>query len=157
MSHRGTDLRERLGTATRVVLLATLVASSIWYGAADLAAIGSLSWNLRPLTMEERRRTLFGTWHDEAMALRADIPQSASVDLVMLRPEARDIAVLAGALLYPRDVRYFDGWDAWRKRRRAQFFHDARAANAAPAPPPRKAAVTVVVDPGASPAFRVVH
>jgi hypothetical protein len=105
---------------------------------------------------DERRATLFGDWYRDVLTLRRSIPPHEAVDFVMTKPPARDIAVLAGAELGPRDVRFFDGWDAWRARKRADFLHDARAANAIPAPPPSVARYVVAVDPDARPRLKLV-
>jgi hypothetical protein len=83
-----------------------------------------------------------------AASLADRIPPAATVDIVMLGPGARESAVFLGAELAPRDVRFFDGWEAWRARRRAVFMNDPRAANAAPGPPPGPA--TVVLEIGES-------
>lgn len=111
---------------------------------------------LRPQPMEERKAMLFAPWYAEAVELGRRVPRHGSIDFVMVTPNARDIAVLAGAVLQPRDVRFFDGWDAWRTRTRARFLHDERAANAAAGPPPAPSDVVVAVDPAATPQFRVV-
>jgi hypothetical protein len=84
------------------------------------------------------RQTL--DWRAPADPLREEIearvPRGGTVDIVMLTPGARERAVFLGADLHPRDVRFFEGWEAWRARRRAIFMHDARAVNAPPGPPP---------------------
>ncbi len=112
--------------------------------------------SMRSMSMEQRKATMFAPWYAEVTALDRAVPRDSAIDFVMLKPGARDIAVLAGAILQPRDVRFFDGWDAWRARRRAAFMHDAHAVNAAPGPPPAPAPVVIAVDAEAAPQFRVV-
>jgi hypothetical protein len=115
-----------------------------------------LARSLRHMTMIERKTALLAPWYGQSLALRTAVPEEGAVDFVMARPAARDFAVLAGAVMHPRDVRFFDGWPAWRERRRADFVHDARAVNAAPGPAPGAAAVVVLIDPEATPQFRVI-
>lgn len=78
--------------------------------------------------------------------VRGRVPSDGSVDIVMLSGDASQSAVFAGVALAPRDVRFFSGWDDWRARRRAIFFRDARAANAAEGPPPAAATIVLTVD-----------
>jgi hypothetical protein len=78
-------------------------------------------------------------------SLAQRIPRTATVDIVMLSPRARESAVFLGAELAPRDVRFFDGWEAWRARRRAAFMNDPRAVNAAPGPPPGRPALVIEI------------
>jgi hypothetical protein len=134
----------------RGLLAALFLGTIVPYGAPRYLAVLREARALRPLTMEQRRAELFGNWYADAVRMQAEVPPSASIDFVMLTPAARDVAVLAGATLQPRDCRYFDGWDAWRARRRFAFLQDARAANAAPGPPPGSADVVVVVDANAA-------
>ena len=139
----------------RVAILALLLAGTMVAGAKRLGDTARLAYNLRALPdLEARRTQLFGPWYAAVQQLRRGIPANASVDFVMVRPEARDIAVLAAAELQPRDVRLFDSWNAWIERRRAVLLHDARAANAVPGPLPRPAQFVVVVDPAADPPLR---
>lgn len=133
----------------RALPIALFLATIVPYGAPRYAATLRLARDLAKRPMEERRAELFGGWYADAMRLRAETPPNASIDFVMLTPAARDAAILAGAALQPRDCRYFDGWEAWRARRRAEFVHDARAVNAPPGPPPGPADVVVAVDAAA--------
>ncbi|HEV2721561.1 MAG TPA: hypothetical protein VG323_16180 [Thermoanaerobaculia bacterium] len=133
----------------RALFVGGFVATIVPYGAPRYAATLRLARDLARLPMEQRRAELFGGWYADAMTLRRETPPTASIDFVMLTPAARDAAILAGAALQPRDCRYFDGWEAWRVRRRAEFVHDARAVNAAPGPPPGPADVVVAVDAAA--------
>jgi len=107
--------------------------------------------------MSERRPALFGSWFRSVERLRDATPDDATIDIVMLSPAGRDLAVLSGAVLQPRDCRFFDGWDAWKRRERADFLHDDRAANAAPGPPPGPAAFVIAIDPGAREPVSVVR
>lgn len=111
--------------------------------------------SLAPLPKAERQRAVYGPAYGMAEEIRRRAGDSDAVDFVMLTPEARDLAVFTGALVAPRPVRFFLGEDAWRRRERATFFHDARAANAPPGAPPGRAAVVVLVDPRATPPMRV--
>lgn len=136
----------------RIAILGLLLASSVFAGAKRLADTARLARDLRAhADVEARRAVLFGPWYVAVQQLRRDIPPHASVDFVMVRPDARDIAVLGAAELQPRDVRLFDGWDAWKTRTRAELLRDARAANAVPGPPPPPAQFVIVVDPAATP------
>jgi hypothetical protein len=140
----------------RVALLVLLVASSLFAGAKRLVDTGRLALDLARLDdLETRRATLFGPWYVAVQQLRREIPANATVDFVMVRPDARDIAVLGAAELQPRDVRLFDGWEAWQRRTRAELLHDARAANAVPGLLPAPARYVVVVDPSAVPPLRL--
>lgn len=126
-------------------------------GAPRLRENWRVARDLAPLHEESRRARWFGKWYLAVAQLRNDIPSNATIDFVMLRPEARDIAVLGAAELQPRDVRLFDGWDAWRKRERAILLHDDRAANAATTTPPSKAQYVVIVDPNLEPSLQRVE
>jgi hypothetical protein len=144
--------------AVRIAVVVLIVASSVFAGTKRLADVGRLARELVRQDLETRRATLFGPWYVAVQQLRRDTPADATIDFVMLRPEARDIAVLGAAELQPRDVRLFDGWDAWKQRRRAELLHDARAANAvAAAPPPSPARFVVVVDPTAQPPLHLLQ
>lgn len=128
------------GAAMVVLFLPALgTARGLWSAVREAAA-------LRAHAPAERKRIVYGDWIGVVEQIRARVPPGGSVDVVMLTPRAREIAVFAGAELRQRDVRFFDGWEAWRARRRAAFFHDHRAANAPPAPPPGPASVVVTVD-----------
>lgn len=133
----------------RALPVALFLATIVPYGAPRYVAALREARDLAKLSMAQRRAELFGNWYADAMQLQAALPRNASIDFVMLTPAARDVAVLAGAALQPRDCRFFDGWDAWRARRRYAFLRDARAANAAPGPPPGPADAVVVVDAAA--------
>ena len=135
----------------RVAVLILLVASTVFAGGTRLGDTARLAYHLRALPdLEARRAVLFGPWYAAVQQVRHDTPANATIDFVMVRPEARDIAVLAAAELQPRDVRLFDGWDAWKARRRAELLHDARAANAVPGAPPAPAQFVFMVDPAAA-------
>jgi len=136
-------------TWRRALPIALFLGTILPYGAPRYVAALREARGLARLPMEQRRAELFGNWYADALRLQREVPSTKSIDFVMLTPAARDVAVLAGATLQPRDCRYFDGWDAWRARRRAEFLHDARAANAVPGPPPGPADVVVVVDAAA--------
>jgi hypothetical protein len=140
-----------------IVAISLVAMSVIVYGAPRLAAVVRLALQFAPLTMEERRSTLFGPWYGNVQKLKQTIPPSAAVDFVMVRSEARDLAVLSGALLQPRDCRYFQGWDGWRRRQRVEFLLDARAANAPPGPPPAAASFVILVDPAATDALLFIR
>lgn len=131
----------------RNAILVFIVATTILSGAKRLYETADLAWHLGQIRdLEARKLTLFGPWYAGVQRLRRETPPDATIDFVMLRPEARDIAVLGAAELQPRDVRLFDGWEHWKARRRAELLHDARAANAAPGPPPSAARFVVAVD-----------
>jgi hypothetical protein len=141
----------------RRILLILLVATSLLAGAKRLGDTARLARELGKLdTLEERRARLFGNWYVAMQQLRHATPNDATIDFVMLHAEGRDIAVLAAAELQPRDVRLFDGWDAWKRRSRAELLHDARAANAAPGPLPGPAQFVVAVDPTHEPPLRLL-
>ena len=142
--------------AMRAAVLILFVASTAFAGAKRLLDTGRLARDLARLdNVETRRATLFGPWYIAVQQLRRQLPPDATVDFILLRPEARDIAVLGAAELQPRDVRLFDGWDAWRARTRAELLHDARAANAVPGLATPPAQFVVIVDPGANPPLRL--
>jgi hypothetical protein len=142
----------------RIAVIVVLVASTVFAGARRLAETARLAVSLTRVDgVEARRGLLFGPWYPAVEQMRRAVPATAAIDFVMVRPEARDVAVLATAELQPRDVRLFDGWAAWRQRTRAILIHDARAANAAPGPPPPPAAFVVAVDPAAAPPLRIVR
>jgi len=136
-------------TWRRALPIALFLGTIVPFGAPRYLAMLREVRGLARLPMEQRRVELFGNWYADAVRLQGEVSPTKSIDFVMLTPAARDVAVLAGATLQPRDCRYFDGWDAWRARRRAEFLHDARAANAVPGPPPGPADVVVVVDAAA--------
>lgn len=139
----------------RLALIVLIVASSVVSGARRLYDVAHLAVQLaRQPDLDTRRRVLFGPWFEGVQRLARETPPSATIDFVMLRPEARDIAVLGAAELQPRDVRLFDGWEAWKQRKRAELLHDTRAANAAPGPPPSRARLVVTVDPSLPEPFR---
>ena len=133
-------------TWRRALPIALFLGTIVPFGAPRYLAVLREVRGLARLPMERRRVELFGNWYADAVRLQREVSPTKSIDFVMLTPAARDVAVLAGAALQPRDCRYFDGWDAWRARRHAEFLHDARAANAVAGPPPAPADVVVVVD-----------
>jgi hypothetical protein len=104
-----------------------------------------------------RRATIFGWQSKIADEVAARTGPDDPVDLVMADPGARDLAVFAGAFLAPRPVRFFDGIEAWRRRERAMFLHDDRAANAPDRHPPGPAALTMVIDTHRDPPFFLHH
>jgi len=140
----------------RIVVLVALVLVSILSAFREHVAQARFAIFLRERTMEDRRRMLFGPWYAEVLDIGNRVPVSGTVDLVMQTPAARDIAVLAGPLFQPRDVRYYDGMQDFHARRRARFLHDEHASNAIPGPPPPEASITVLVDPSARPHFQVM-
>jgi len=111
---------------------------------------------LRSLPPDVRMRAIFGWQHTIAQDVAARVGPRDSVDIVMARPEARDLAVLSAPFLAPRPIRFFDGMEAWRRRERALFFRDDRAANAPNRSAPAPAAVTVVLDPRRDPPYFIV-
>lgn len=138
----------------RIAVIVLLVASTVYAGGRRLLETARLARELARIDeLDERRSILFGTWYRAVRDVARGVPSDASVDFVMLRPEARDIAVLGAAELQPRDVRLFDGWAAWRERRRAILIHGPHAANAV-GPPPPPARFVVVVDPHAEPPLK---
>ena len=142
----------------RIAILVLLVASSVFAGVKRLGDTARLARDLQPLPDVEARRTrLFGGWYAAVAQLRHATPPDATIDFVMMRPEARDIAVLGAAELQPRDVRLFDGWDTWKQRTRTVLVRDARAANAVAGPPSAMARFVVVVDPSADPPLRLLQ
>lgn len=147
-----------LRTLPAAVAIGAFVASSVFAGANRLFELTRLARMMAGLdSFEARRLVVFGPWYASVQRIRDTTPPDATIDFVMITPSARDIAVLGGAELQPRDVRFFDGWDAWKRRERAEFLHDARAANAAPAPPPGPARTVVAVDPKSDPPLRIVR
>ena len=144
----------RYFSAALVILLA---GSAIWYGAPWLFGVVRLARDLAPLSMNARREAIFGAWYGQATQIRASVPRGAVVDLVMVKPKARDLAVLAGAVLQPCVCQYFDGWTAWRARQRAAFIHDPRAANAPPSVPVQPARIVIAVDPDGTPQLQRVR
>ena len=139
----------------RVAVLVLLVASTMFAGAKRLGDTARLARDLSSLPdLETRRARYFGKWYVAIEQVKKATPPNATIDFVMARPEARDIAVLGAAELQPRDVRLFDGMDAWKSRTRAVLLHDDRAANAVPGPPPSAAQYVFIVDPRVEPAVR---
>lgn len=105
--------------------------------------------HLRSLPPDQRARAIFG-W---PCVIAREVAGAKSVDLVMTSNHERDLAVFTGALLAPREIRYFSGMDAWRLRQRAIFFHDDTSANAPNQVPPPRADVTVVLDQRRDPPY----
>jgi len=147
----------RTRSVLKITLIVACLAMSVPYGIPVYVDRLRLAWALRQLSMDERKVVLFAPWYQEAVALDHELPAGSTVDFVMAKPAARDIAVLGGAVLQPRDVRFFDGWEAWRLRRRAAFLRDDLAVNAASGPPPTPAATVVLVDAEVIPRFRVIR
>jgi hypothetical protein len=141
----------------RIAAIVLFLASMFIAGAPRLRELFRTANDLAPLTFESKRGRWFGKWYGAVAQLRETIPATATIDFVMLRAEARDIAVLGAAELQPRDVRLFDGWNAWRRRERAILLHDDRAANAVPGMPPTAADYVVVVDPNVEPPLQIVE
>ena len=98
---------------------------------------------LRDKPLSERKRIVYGDWFKVIEEVGRRIPKDAAVDVVMLTPRSREMAVFAGAELRGRDVRFFEGWEAWRGRQRAIFMRDPRAVNAPSAAPPGPAAIVL--------------
>jgi hypothetical protein len=140
----------------RRVLPALILLATLPWAADDFLALGKLANAQRSLAMEQRKASLFGAWYVEARALRDSLPPGATVDFVMTDGAAGDIAVLAAAELQPHDVRFFEGWDAWRARERAIFLRDEKAANAPNLTPPALSDVVVAVSGSSVPHLRVV-
>ena len=134
-----------MAKAGRVALVLLLLLPAVTTGR-DLWTSLRTAAALRELPVDERRRVLYGDWVRVTDQIRATVPPGDSVDMVMLTPAARELAVFAGVELGLRDVRFFEGWDAWRSRHRAQFMGDPRAVNAPPGPLPPAARVVVAVD-----------
>jgi len=132
----------------RLALAVAFLAVTIVAGAPRLYETATLAYHLaRVPDLETRRLTVFGPWYAGVQRLRRETPPDATIDFVLLRPEARGIAVLAATELLPRDVRLFEGWEAWKRRERATLLRDARAANAVGSPPgPAQFVVTVDQD-----------
>jgi hypothetical protein len=129
----------------QVLVVAVLLLPAIGT-APDLCSSVREAAALREHSPQQRKHIVYGTWMAVVEEIRARVPAGGSVDVVMLTPQARETAVFAGAELPQRDVRFFDGWQAWRARERATFFHDDRAANAPAGPPPRPASLVVTID-----------
>lgn len=108
------------------------------------------------MAVDDRRADIYGSWYREIQQIRRIVREDAAVDIVMVDSDARDIAVFAGAALAPRDCRYFAGWDAYVRRKRADFLLDSRAANAIAGQPPGVAAATVVIDSRRDPPIRMM-
>ena len=106
---------------------------------------------LRSLPPNERARAIFG-WPE---VIAREVQGARSIDFVMTSDNERDLAVFTGALLAPREIRYFSGMDAWRRRERAIFFRDNTSANAPNPAPPSRADVTVVLDQRREPPYFV--
>ena len=138
--------------ASAIVLLSVLVA-----GVPTYAKVVRLAASLMPLSMQERRVALFGAPYQAAISMRRTLHPGATIDIVMMTPEARDVAILTGSELHGYDCQFFEGVDAWQLRKRAAFFRDARAANAVPGPPPTRASVVLTVAPGADASLRVLR
>jgi hypothetical protein len=142
----------------RIVILAAVVASTVYAGAPRLMETAQLALTMpRFRDVDARRAILFGSWYRAVRQIDGVAPRDASIDFVLLRPEARDIAVLGAAELQPRDVRLFDGWDGWKQRKRTILIHGERAANAVVGPPPLPAPFVVAVDPNAEPPLKLTE
>jgi hypothetical protein len=111
---------------------------------------------LRVLPREQRSQVIFAWQYTIARELRSRTGPEDAIDIIMAVPESRDLAVFAAGFLAPRPIRFFDGTDAWKQRRRAVFFHDDLAANAPNRALPGKAAVTVILDPRKEPPYRIL-
>ena len=139
-----------------VVLLVIVAAPAIPTTVRALMNRARTAYEIRSLPADVRMRAIFGWQHTIAQAVAARVGRHDSVDFVMATPEARDLAVLTAAFLAPRPIRFFDGMDAWRARRRAIFFHDEQSANAPNRSAPDPAALTVVLDPRRDPPYFIV-
>jgi hypothetical protein len=106
----------------------------------------STAWHLRDEPWDSRERAVNGSWFGVVQQLRAALPREEPVDIIMTTPKAWEVAIFAGSALSPRPCRFFLGEDAWRRRERAEFTHDARAVNAPAGPPPAMARVVLIAD-----------
>lgn len=136
-----------------VVLLVIVAAPAIPTTVRALTNGARTAHEIRSLPAEVRMRAIFGWQHVIAQDVAARVGRHESVDFVMATPEARDLAVLTAPFLAPRPIRFFDGMEAWRTRKRAIFFHDDQSANAPNRSAPDSAAVTVVLDPRRDPPY----
>lgn len=136
-------------------LVALLLAPGIRWTLPRLGDAAGAAMRVHRLDADARRAALLGDWYSSVQGLRRTVPENAAVDIVMLTPAARDIAVLAGTALFPRDCRFFDGWDAWQRRSPAIFIHDARAVNAPAGAKPPRGDVLLTADPQRRPPLRL--
>lgn len=139
------------------VALILFLGSVLPWGLAAYSGLLRTSWAMRPLPMEERRRTELGTWYRAAERLRDSTAPGAPIDIVILVPSQSSLAIEAGSVLHLRDTRFFYGWEAWRKRERAIFLPDSDAVNAVPGPPLGPAVAVVAFDAAAVEPFRLVE
>lgn len=123
------------------VALSMLLLPPMWQSVSHLREDFRSAADLRGRAWSARQRAVYGDWYAVVQRVAATTPNNARVDVVMLTPDAWGIAVFTAAALTPRSTAVFLGEDAWRRRERAAFMHDARAVNAAPGPPPAKADV----------------
>lgn len=130
-----------------------IVAPTVPTSVRALAQRGRAARELRSLPPDVRARAIFG-W---PVVIAREVSAANSIDLVMTSGDERDLAVFTGALLAPREVRYFAGMEAWRLRQRAIFFHDSSSANAPTTEPPPRAAVTVVLDQRREPPYFILN
>lgn len=147
------DIARRIGLALLVTVLFVPALTTV----RGLVAQARAARALRERSADERRRIVLGSWYAVVDEVRRRVPEGGSVDIVMPSPDARDVAVFAGAGLAPRDCRFFSGWDDWRARRRATFVHDARGANAPAGPAPGPASCVIVAEPRLDPPLRIVQ
>lgn len=141
--------RRRIVAAIAFVLI---VVPAVPMSVRALAQRARAARDLRSLTPDERSRAIFG-W---PFVIAREVASAKSVDLVMTSGDERDLAVFTGALLAPREIRYFSGMEAWRLRQRAIFFHDSTSANAPNIAPPPRADVTVVLDQRREPPYFIL-
>ncbi|HYC60009.1 MAG TPA: hypothetical protein VEK79_10650 [Thermoanaerobaculia bacterium] len=142
--------RRRIVIAIAFLLI---VAPAVPTSVRSLAQRARAAHDLRALPPDVRERAIFG-W---PVVIAREVAGAHSVDLVMTSASERDLAVFTGALLAPREIRYFAGMDAWRLRQRAIFFHDSSSANAPNPLPPGRAAVTVVLDQRREPPYSILR
>ena len=129
-----------------------IVAPAVPTSVRALAQRARAARELRSLPPDVRARAIFG-W---PVVIAREVAAADSIDLVMTSDSERDLAVFTGALLAPREIRYFAGMEAWRLRQRAIFFHDSSSANAPNVVPPGRAAVTVVLDQRREPPYTIL-
>lgn len=140
-----------------IVLAVGFLAAIVPFGARPAIEACRLAYQLRSVPVPERKVFLIGAWVRDVERLRRATPAGSSIDLVMIGPEARDLAVLSAAMLQPRDCRIFAGWEAWRKRERAHFLQGTQSANAPPGLATPPAQVVVALDVSDAQPFRAVE
>jgi hypothetical protein len=138
-----------------VGLLIGAFAAPVWISSRSVLAMLRAAVDLASAPRDVRRSAMWGTWYGVARQI-ARTPESTTVDIVMATPDARDVAVFAGASLAPRTCHYFQGWESWRRRDPAVFFHDRDAANDL-ASSVTRGDVVLFADPRLEPPLRIVR